>query len=120
MDRKKDLEACLVIILGLLVFFLIKGWYPLLTAALVIGLIGVFLKKPAAWISWLWYKLAELIGKVFEKVILSLLFFLFLYPISLLSRIFRKDSMNTDKRTRSSTWVNREQVFSKDDLTKPW
>lgn len=120
MDRVKNLETCLVIVTGLVIVYLLKDWLSLLIAAVVIGFIGVFLNKPASWIAWLWYKIADLLGKFIPKVILSLVFFVFLFPISLCYRMFRKVSPVMNKRNRNSMWISREHIFIKDDLIKPW
>lgn len=120
MDRKKDLETCLVIVTGLLFIYLIQHWFTLLIVAVVIGFIGIFLKKPASWITWLWYKIADLLGKVVPKIILSLIYFIFLFPISLLSRVFNKKSMRIDERKTDSLWIDRGHIYVKEDLNKPW
>jgi hypothetical protein len=120
MDHRKNLETCLVIVTGLLIIFLIKDWKPLLIAAVIIGFTGVFLERPASWITWLWYKIADILGKIVPKVILSLVFYLFLFPISVLSRMFRRSSLGVNEGNRNSIWINREHTFSKDDLIKPW
>jgi len=120
MDRKENLEVCLVIVTGLLIFYLITDWFPLLIVAIIIGFIGLFLKKPASWLTWLWYKLADILGKIVSKVILSIVFFVFLFPLSLLSRLFRKENLGVNKRNRNSMWIYREYTYSKKDLQKPW
>jgi hypothetical protein len=120
MDRKKNLETCLVIVTGLLIIYLFKDWRALLIAAIFIGLIGVILNEPASWITWLWYKIADIFGKVVPKVILSLVFYVFLFPISMISKIFIKGNLGINVKNRESMWTDRVHNYSKDDLTKPW
>lgn len=120
MDRKKNLETCLVIVTGLLIFYLFKGWHALLIGAVIIGFIGVFLNKPASWITWLWYKIADILGKFVPKIILSLVFFIFLFPVSMLSKIFRKENKGIKKKNIESMWITREYSFSGNDFVKPW
>ncbi|MEI6277503.1 MAG: hypothetical protein WCP08_16000 [Prolixibacteraceae bacterium] len=120
MDRLKNLETCLVIVTGLLILHVFYEQNSLLIAAILIGLIGVFLEKPASWIAWLWYKIADILGLIVPKIILTLVFFIFLFPISVLSKIFRKNGPDLSKEGKNSTWVIRQHQFVKDDLTKPW
>jgi hypothetical protein len=120
MDRKKNLETCLVIVTGLLIIFLINDWVPLLIAAIIIGLTGVFLNKAASWITWFWYKIADILGKIVPKVILSIVFFIFLFPVSMLSRLFIKNKPGVNERNSNSMWISREYIFNKDDLKNPW
>jgi hypothetical protein len=120
MKRQTNLETCLVIVTGLLIIFLFKDWRPVLVAAIIIGLVGVFLNKQASWITWLWNKIGDFIGKVVPKVLLAVVFYVFLIPLSVLSRIFRKDRLGLKKRSRDSMWIDREYPFSKEDLLKPW
>jgi predicted PurR-regulated permease PerM len=120
MDRKKNLETCLVIVTGLLIFYLIKNWSPLLIAAILIGCIGVFLDKPASWITWLWYKFSDILGKVLPKIILLVIFYIFLFPIALLSKLSNKNRQRLNGRKLNSMWINREYSFTKEDLRNPW
>lgn len=120
MDRKKNLETSLIIVTGLLIIYLINGWYPLLIIAGTVGLIGSFFNKPASWITWLWYKAGDLLGKIVPKIILSVVFFLFLFPISVLYRVFNKDRMELKSKTRNTMWNERDHSYSKEDLLMPW
>lgn len=120
MDRTKSLEVALVIVLGLLIFYFIYLWTPLLYAAVAAGGTGVFLQKPAEWISRAWFGLAEILGKVVEKVVLSLLYLVFLIPVSLLFKLFAGDPMQLMRKKNSTLWKNREHEYSRDDMVKPW
>jgi hypothetical protein len=120
MDRKKNLETCLVVVTGLLIIFLFKKWDLLLFIAAAIGLIGLFFNKPSSWITWLWYKIGDILGKFVSSVILSITYFIFLFPISLLYRLTTNDKMKIEKRNRKTMWHERGYSYSKDDLKKPW
>jgi hypothetical protein len=119
-DRKTNLETTLVITTGLVIFYLIKEWNSLLIIAAVVGGVGVFFNKLASYINWMWYKLAELLGKVVPKIILTAIFYLFLFPISMLYRLFNKDSMLLKPGKRKTVWVERQQVYEKKDISNPW
>lgn len=119
-DRKKNLETCLVIATGLSVIYLFKNWQPLLIAAVVVGLTGIFFDKPASWITWLWMKIADILGQIMPKIILSLVFFLFLVPISFVSRLFTRKTNSKFGVIQKSMWIDRYYTYSGEDLNKPW
>jgi hypothetical protein len=121
MDRKKNVEACLVIVTGLLIIYFIKHWPALLIASAIVGLTGIFLDKPASWITWLWYKIGEVLGAVVSKIMLSGVYFIFLFPISLIYRISGKDRLGIFARKKDTLWFDRaEHTYSRDDLMNPW
>ena len=57
---------------------------------IVVGVVGAFIPSLAKWVDWAWYKLSEVMGWVMSRVMLSLVFFVFLFPVALLSRVFGK------------------------------
>lgn len=120
MDRKKNLETCLIIVTGLIVIYLIKAWTPLLTIAGIIGLVGIFFDKPASWIAWLWFKLGDLLGKIVPKIVLSLVYFIVLSPIAFFYRLFSKDNVGFRAKNLNSMWIQRDHSYTKEDIIKPW
>lgn len=118
-DRAKQLETCLVIVTGLIVIWLIAKKVEIIYAAIAIGVIGAFIPSIAKWIHWLWYKIAEIMGGIMSKVLLSLVFFLFLFPIAVLYRMFSKDTLQL-KRNGQSYWTVRDHDYSKKDLENAW
>lgn len=93
--------------------------HVLLYIALVLGLIGLFVNKVAGWITWVWFKLADAIGYVMSRVILSVIFFLLLVPISMLYRLFNKNPMQLRKK-EDSYFHSRDHLYTAKDLENPW
>lgn len=124
-SREKDLETILTLCVALVViFFFTKQQHVfLLTLSVMLGLIGMFSKFLSAKIAWAWLKLGELMGFVMSKVILSLIFYVFLFPIALLSRIANagKDNlMLKKKRKDESYYFTRNHIFESKDLENVW
>jgi hypothetical protein len=89
--------------------------------ALVLLLVALFVKPLAKVISRAWMKFAEVLGTFNSKLILSLVFFLFLTPLALLYRIFNKNPLNLQPGQETDTlFVTRDHVYSKDDFEKMW
>jgi hypothetical protein len=121
--RQRDLETILTICVGLVVFFLFgKNHHKyFLQLAVLFGLIGMFSKYLSAKISWLWWKISELIGAVMSRVILSVVFFLFLVPIAFLSKIFgKKDGLQLKRPPGDSYYVTRNYIYEARDLENIW
>ena len=66
-----------------------------------------------------WLKFGEAISWVMSKIILTLLFYLFVFPISSLYRLFNKDLMMLKKR-KDSYFTERNHLFEKKDIENPW
>jgi hypothetical protein len=117
--KGKYQETCLVIMTGLLVFWFVYHVKVLITIAIAIGIIGAFIPSIAKWIHWAWYKLADGMGWVMSKVLLSAIFFLFLFPIALIYRMFSKDTLQLKKKT-DSYWTKRSHKYTDRDLEHVW
>ncbi len=118
-SREKQLETCLVIATGMLViwYFARKEWF--VYVAIVVGLIGAFIPAISKWMHWAWYKLGEGMGWVMSKVILTLVFYLFLFPISFIYRLTNKDLLQL-KRKSTSYWSERNHQYTAKDLENMW
>jgi hypothetical protein len=90
-----------------------------LYAALVIGAIALFIPALSRKIHDLWMKFAEVLGMVMNKVILGLVFFIFLVPVALLSRIFRKNPLKVTKE-KTSYFSERNFTYTKKSLEQLW
>lgn len=120
MNREKNLETCLVIATGLIIAWFVYRAQPLLIAAVIIGIIGAFINPLAHWINWLWYKIAEGMGAITSRVLLSIIFFGFLLPIALLYRLFNGDGLQLTKKEAGSYWTETSKKYEKKDLVDMW
>lgn len=120
MNRIKVLETILVLVLACGVIYWWFGKNPyLLLAAAIIGVIGLFIPFVAEKIHWAWMKLAEGMGYVMSKVILTIVFVVFLVPISAVSRLFRKKTVAI-KADGKSYFKERNFTYNKESLENVW
>ncbi len=119
MNREKNLETCLVLATASLVFFLIYKLSWLLFFAFSFGIIGLFFNKLAGWINWGWHKIADAMGFLMSRVLLTIVFFVVLIPVALIYRIFNKDPLQL-KRKSNSYWNLREHEYAAKDLENIW
>lgn len=120
-NKAKEKETILTLCTALVIIFLIgKGKNVYLPeAAAVLGLIGMFSGFLSSKIHWAWMKLAEAMGFVMNKVILGIVFYIFLTPIALLSKIAGKKSFKKNKQAQTF-YVERNHTYNSNDLQKPW
>lgn len=88
--------------------------------AVGIGLISIFIPLAAKGIEWVWLKFAHVLGWINSKILLSLIFFLFLLPIAILSRLFTKDPLKLKGREMKSLFTDRNHSYTKEDLENIW
>jgi hypothetical protein len=82
-------------------FFAISGCFALTTA------LAPNLLQP---LNHIWFFLGKLLGKIVHPVVLALLFFILITPISLVSRLFGRDELRLKKRFVQSFWIERVPI----------
>ncbi|MCF8258640.1 MAG: hypothetical protein K9J06_13880 [Flavobacteriales bacterium] len=118
--KTDPIKTVLTIVIGLLVVHLATGWKWPMTAALVIGILGMFSDYLAVRIDFLWMKLAYVLSLIVPNILLSAIFFLFLFPVAVLSRIFGKKNALFLRNPMGSTYITNNTVFDKASFEKTW
>jgi len=116
-DRFKTI---LVIVTGLLALAWIFEIPVLGRIALAIGVISVFIPAAASAIEWVWFKMALVLGWVNSRILLSIVYFLFLMPVAWLSRLFTKDPLALKKGKRDTLYSTRNHLYIRKDLENIW
>lgn len=116
-DKYKNI---LVIITGLALIAWIFSIPILGKATIVLGILTILIPQFATFIDWIWLKLAFILGWINSKILLGILFFIFLMPLALISRIFTKDPLNLKGRALQSLYADRNHLYTKDDLENIW
>ena len=106
---------------GILFFivFLIIGFWPIFTSNeirswsliisvifLILGLINSSILEP---LKNAWIKLGELLGKIIAPIVMGLVFFTVLTPISFILRLFGKDLLKIKYSKDNTYWIKREK-----------
>lgn len=121
MSRIKVLETILILVLACVVIYWWFGKNPYsLLAAGIIGLLGLFIPFLAEKIHWAWMKLAEGLGYVMGKLILTIVFLVFLVPVSAISKLFRKRTVDIRQREGASYFKDRNFTYNKESLENVW
>jgi len=110
---------------GLLFFavFLILGLWPLkngenlnfyfITASVVFLLLGLINSKLLSPLNKSWIKLGEILGIVIAPIVMALVYFVILTPVSLIVRIFGKDLLDLKfLKEKDSYWIKRKKSLN--------
>ena len=111
--------SVLAIMFGLLIFYYIYELDILLIIALSLCTLSLLSHKIGLLIHKAWMALAMLLSRIISPIILSVFFYFFLFPIALLSKVFRK-SIIVKKDTLSSMYSTINKNFSKTDFEETW
>ena len=94
-------STILLISVGFLILYLVFSWQWAVIISLIVGVAGIVSSFLSKKIEWGWMKLAQLLGYIIPNILLSLVFLLLLLPISLLSKLFRKDPLMLSKKYKT-------------------
>ena len=104
------------------IVFLIIATYPLLNDnsirlwSLIIGIIflilGIINSKVLTPLNILWMKFGLLLGKIVSPIIMGFVFFGVVTPISILMKLFGKDSLNLKRNKKQTYWLKKEEIKS--------
>ena len=105
------------------IVFLIITFWPLLYNeqiriwSLIVGFIflilGLLNSKILTPINILWFKFGIILGKFVSPIVMGVIFFLIVTPISMIVKIFGKDLLNLKYNNQKSYWVDKKGPKSK-------
>ena len=107
---------------GLLFFivFLILGLWPLkngeipnfyfITASVIFLLLGLINSRLLSPLNKLWIKFGEILGIIIAPLVMALVYFVILTPVSLIVRIFGKDLLGLKfLKEKETYWIKRKK-----------
>ena len=119
MKKDSSKSTILVIVIGFLVLYLAFALKWMLLVSVIVGLVGISSTYLSEKIEWVWMKLAKVLSYIVPNIILSILFFLFLFPISLLAKISGKDPLMLSSKHKSY-FVDINKELDKKYFEKIW
>ena len=109
------------IVFGIL--FLLISLYPLLKdedlrtwsiiVSIIFLLLGLFNSSILSPLNKVWFKFGILLGSFVSPIVMGIVFFLVVTPISLLMRLFGKDVLKLKKNNSKSYWIEKSGPKSK-------
>ena len=77
---------------------------------LILGLLNSKILTP---LNKIWFKFGVLLGNIISPIVMGIVFFLVVTPISLLMKVLGKDILNLKKNTNKSYWIEKTGPKSK-------
>ena len=109
---------------GLLFFvvFLILGLWPLIngeslnfyfiTASVVFLILGLLNSKFLSPLNKSWIKLGEILGVIIAPIVMALVYFVILTPVSIIVRLFGKDLLGLKfLKEKDTYWIKRKKIL---------
>lgn len=118
---KKDTakSTILVISMGFLFLYLVFSWQWSVYVSLIVGITGIISDKLSKIIEKGWMGLSRILSYIIPSILVGIVFFLVLFPISLISKLFTKDPLMLSNKY-SSYFINVNKEFSKSSFEKIW
>ena len=119
MKNNSGYSTIVVWMMALIILFLIYHQKIFLVAAISLAFLSILFPRFAFFIHQLWMKFGSLTGSVTNKVLLTLIFFLVLLPLSYVARSLKKTSVLLQRREKTY-YQERNYEFVKQDLENMW
>ena len=105
------------------IVFLIISLWPLmhneqirvwsLLIAFIFLILGMLNSKILTPLNTTWFKFGLFLGKIISPIVMGIIFFLIVTPISIIMKIFGKDLLNLKYNNQKSYWVEKTGPKSK-------
>jgi hypothetical protein len=112
-------------ILFFFVFLLISVWpffsegntirYWALSISIIFLALALFKKELLKPLNIVWIKFGELLGRIIAPMVMALIYFSILTPLSIIIRIFGKDLLRLKTSKENSYWIKREKNINSMD-----
>ena len=119
-DEIEQYKTILIIVVGMIVIHTLTNFKWALYTALIVGITGAFSNYLARKINYIWLKIGMVLSYIVPNILLTMIFYLFLTPIALLSRLFGEKNQLNLKNLDTSLFKVRNSCFSKESFEKPW
>ena len=78
--------------------------------AILFALLTISAPRSLAPLNRAWFALSLFLGKVVSPIVLSILFFVLIVPVALITRLFGRDVLLLKKHQVSTYWVDKEAI----------
>ena len=113
-------KSKVVIVTGFLGLYLIFKSDWLLYTSFATGLIFTLTETLGNLVIKGWFKLGHILGWINTRILLSVVFFIFLLPMAWLYRLTRKNPLQLKNKGQKSFYTVTNKTFTKLDLQNPW
>ena len=104
------------------IVFLLISIYPIfnegsirlwsLLIAVIFLILGLLNSKFLTPLNKAWFKFGMILGKFISPIVMGVIFFGVVTPISLIMKIFGKDLLNLKKNKKTTYWLDKDKIKS--------
>jgi hypothetical protein len=118
--QSKDTSLAFILIFTILTLY--KKELLFVYPAVAFSLISMTFPQVFKPLAYLWFGIAELMGALMSKIILSMVFFFIITPLTLLIKMMGVDSMRIKEwhNGKDTAFIDRNHQFTKSDIEKPY
>ena len=113
-------STILAITFGFLVINLFVNSQTLMYFIIIISGLSLLFSTVSIIIESIWLKLALLLSKIVPNILLSVVFFLILTPLSILSKMFKAKTDFISINNQKTIFKTETREFKKDSFKKTW
>ncbi len=118
--KSNPAKTALTISMGFLLIFWFTKMQWAIMLALIVGIVAVFSETLSKYIEKVWMKLAFILSLIVPNIVLGIVFFVFLLPLSLLSKVFRKEDALKLKNKFDSVYSEKNKEYDKAHFENMW
>ncbi len=121
MDTNRNIapdRTILLISVGFIIVHLLTKWQWAIYISTLVGVMGLTSKFLTRKTIHVWLNISRILGTLNMNILLSIFFFIYLTPLSFLSRIFKSKSHLKLENTHNSLFIERQKDFSKSSFHK--
>lgn len=126
LNREEKVKTLLVMVVGFLVLYFLfiyiwnKEVKAFLYISLAVGLTSLLSQKLGDLILMGWFKIAQILGWINTRILLSLIFFIFLTPFALLQKLFVRKNHLSLKDQDNTVFITRNHQYKPEDFDNIW
>ena len=87
--------------------------YIFIILSIIFFYLGITKSKLLKPLNIIWFKFGILLGKIISPIIMGVIFFVVITPISLIMKILKKDILNLKYKNDNTYWIKKEGPQSK-------
>ncbi len=118
--KTDPIKTVLTITVGFLVIYVFTEYQWLLYTSLIVGILGLLSSRIAKVVDYLWMKLSYILSLIVPNILLTIIFYVFLFPISMLSKLFSKKDPMDLKNSKQSLFKDVDKQFVPESFDNPW
>ena len=119
-SNSSNKESILAITFLLLLLFVYSLNIYFIYTALIFIFVSLLINQVAAFFDLSWKKLTHVLGMISSTILLSIIFYVIVFPWGMILKLFNKNSLLLNKNNRTTTFHIRNKLFTNKDLQNPF